>query len=130
MTGLPENVEEMLTELIERSRHETNIILALADAIRRTDEQLLREVRNVSLNHEMRREEIRDELQALASRLCVLPTRTLASGARSRIGQQTVITGTGAARGADAEAAPQWPEPADRLDAELSETFGTEMPRH
>lgn len=130
MTGLPENVEELLTELVERSRHEMNIVLALADAIRRTDEQLLREVRNVTMHHEIRREEIRDELQALASRLCVLPARTITNGTRARLNQQAAIPGTAVAQSPANEAEEEWPTPADRMDAELAETFGSDMPRH
>jgi hypothetical protein len=74
-TGLPQNLELMLTSLAENSKSELDLIRALADAIRRADEQMLREVRNVALQHEMRREAIFGELQDIAVRLCSLPAR-------------------------------------------------------
>lgn len=130
MTGLPENVEELLTALVEKSRHETNIIMALADAIRRTDEQLLREVRSVTLHHELRREEIKGELQALAARLCALPGRPGAGGpAASHHRPHHAIPNTrknGEAGPVDAG----WNGTAHEIDGELAETFGTELPRH
>jgi hypothetical protein len=78
MTRLHQNVEEMLVRLTEDSRGEMELIRALGDAIRRVDEQLLREVRNVTVQHEMRREAIVGELQTLATRLCALPARNAA----------------------------------------------------
>jgi hypothetical protein len=75
MTGLSKNVEEMLTRLADNARTEQDFIRTLSDAIRRVDEQLLRDVRNVALQHELRREAILGELQDLASRLCALPVR-------------------------------------------------------
>lgn len=136
MTGIPENIEELLTELVEKSRHEMNIMLALADAIRRTDEQLLREVQNVTITHEMRRAEIKGELQALAARLCELPARPMAE----RTGEHLQRPAQAIANGARHPAAQQPPPPpqppngwtraAEDIDAELSEAFGAELARH
>jgi hypothetical protein len=78
MTRLHQNVEEMLVRLTEDSQGEMELIRALGDAIRRVDEQLLREVRNVTVQHEMRREAIVGELHTLATRLCALPARNAA----------------------------------------------------
>lgn len=75
MTDLSKNVEEMLSRLAENARTEQDFVRTLSDALRRVDEQLLRDVRNVSLQHELRREAILGELQELASRLCALPVR-------------------------------------------------------
>jgi len=75
MAALSKNVEEMLMRLAENARTEQDFVLTLSDAIRRVDEQLLRDVRNVALQHELRREAILGELQDLASRLCALPSR-------------------------------------------------------
>lgn len=75
MAALSKNVEEMLIRLAENARTEQDFVLTLSDAIRRVDEQLLRDVRNVALQHELRREAILGELQELAARLCALPTR-------------------------------------------------------
>lgn len=75
MTDLSKNVEEMLSRLAENARTEQDFVRTLSDALRRVDEQLLRDVRNVSLQHELRREAILGELQELATRLCALPVR-------------------------------------------------------
>lgn len=75
MTGLPENIETLLDKLTENSRNELNLIRTLAEAIRRVDDQLLREVRSVAVAHEIRREAIVGELETLANRLCALPAR-------------------------------------------------------
>lgn len=76
MAALSKNVEEMLIRLAENARTEQDFVLTLSDAIRRVDEQLLRDVRNVALQHELRREAILGELQDLAVRLCALPSRS------------------------------------------------------
>ena len=75
MTDLSKNVEDILSRLAENARTEHDFVRTLSDAIRRVDEQLLRDVRNVALQHELRREAILGELQELASRLCALPVR-------------------------------------------------------
>lgn len=132
MTGLPENIEELLTELVEKSRHEMNIMLALADAIRRTDEQLLREVQSVTVHHEMRRAEIKGELQALASRLCALPPRPLAERTADHL-QRPHQAIPGATNGGHPHNPPPrngWNHAAEDIDAELNEAFGAELQRH
>jgi hypothetical protein len=78
----------MLVRLTEESHGEMELIRALGDAIRRVDEQLLREVRNVTIQHEMRREAIVGELQTLATRLCALPARNAARATVAAIDQQ------------------------------------------
>jgi hypothetical protein len=75
MTDLSKNIEEMLSRLADNARTEQDFVRTLSDALRRVDEQLLRDVRNVSLQHELRREAILGELQDLAVRLCALPVR-------------------------------------------------------
>jgi hypothetical protein len=75
MTDLSKNIEEMLSRLADNARTEQDFVRTLSDALRRVDEQLLRDVRNVSLQHELRREAILGELQELAVRLCALPVR-------------------------------------------------------
>jgi hypothetical protein len=89
MTRIHQNVDEMLVRLTEESQGEMELIRALGDAIRRVDEQLLREVRNVTIQHEMRREAIVGELQTLATRLCALPARNAARATVAAIDQQT-----------------------------------------
>lgn len=91
MTRIHQNVDEMLVRLTEESQGETELIRALGDAIRRVDEQLLREVRNVTIQHEMRREAIVGELQTLATRLLALPARNAARATVAAIDQQTQV---------------------------------------
>lgn len=88
MTRIHQNVDEMLVRLTEKSQGEMELIRALGDAMRRVDEQLLREVRNVTIQHEMRREAIVTELQTLATRLCALPARNAARTTVAAIDQQ------------------------------------------
>lgn len=128
MTGLPENVEELLTSLIEKSRHEMNILMALSDAIRRTDEQMLREVRSVTLHHELRREQIKGELQALATRLCSLPARPVSTNANTLHRHPPAISS--AAEEAATETVPAWSNTVRQIDEELAETFADSGPRH
>lgn len=129
MTGLPENVEELLTSLIEKSRHEMNILMALSDAIRRTDDQLLREVRSVTLHHELRREQIKGELQALATRLCALPARPVSTNA-STIQRHPPSISSSAADDAAPETVHAWSNTVRQIDDELAETFAENGPRH
>ncbi|MEZ5900840.1 MAG: hypothetical protein R3D51_15260 [Hyphomicrobiaceae bacterium] len=87
MTGMTKTVEEMLSRLENNSKSELNLVRALAEAIRRVDDQMLHELRNLSLQHELRRETILDELQTLATRLCHLPARPTPSAIRAAIVQ-------------------------------------------
>lgn len=88
MTGLPHNVEELLNRLTEDSRNDLNLVRTLADAIRRVDDQLLQEVRAVTVQHEARREAILEELHTLATRLCTMPAKPLPPSARPAIEYQ------------------------------------------
>ena len=108
-----------------------NVMLALADAIRRTDEQLLREVQNVTLHHEMRRAEIKGELQALAARLCNLPQRQISelTGEQlQRPSHQAIADATHPEQ--PTELHHDWSHAAEDIDAELDGTFGAELQRH
>lgn len=88
MTGLPHNIEELLNRLTEDSRNDLNLVRTLADAIRRVDDQLLQEVRAVSVQHEARREAILEELHNLATRLCSMPAKPLPPSSRPAIEYQ------------------------------------------
>lgn len=92
MTGLHQNIEDILARLLEKSRGELDLVRTLADAIRRVDDHLLREVRSVTLQHEVRREAIFGELQNLATRLCSLPAMSGAAP-MTAIDQQTHTNG-------------------------------------
>ena len=127
MTGLHQNIEDILARLLEKSRGELDLSRTLADAIRRVDEHLLREVRSVTLQHEVRREAIFGELQNLATRLCSLPVMNGAAS-MAAIDQQTHTNGHAAidavqsnAGGADwRQAAQNINEDHDEFDFELA----------
>jgi hypothetical protein len=127
MTDLSKNVEEMLGRLAENARTEQDFIRTLSDTIRRVDEQLLRDVRNVALQHELRREAILGELQELAVRLCALPVRG-PSPAVATIDQHghpmqaEIEPPPGMNSGAD------WRQAAQNMHDEFDFTFNT--PRH
>lgn len=125
MTGISKNVEEMLTRLAENARTEQDFIHTLSDALRRVDEQLLRDVRNVALQHELRREAILGELQDLASRLCALPVRDPAHGAIDQNGNPVhpeIEPPQGANAGAD------WRQATQNIGDEFDFSFNA--PRH
>lgn len=128
MTGLPENIEQMLQRLTENSKSELNIVRALADGIRRVDEQMLREVRQVALQHDVRREAIFGELQELASRLCVLPSRNVMTAINNRdytskVPPAAIANGTTNGGG-------DWRMAAQKIDDELSAIFDDDGSRH
>ena len=130
---LPRNVEDLLNRMTENSRNELSLIRTLSEAVRRADEQVLRELRGLTMQHELRRETILDELQNLAGRLCALPSRPGAASNRPGIEQQPVeatrvaveppmesSNGTGA----------DWRRAAQNIQDDLDFTFGELPPRH
>ncbi len=128
MAALSKNVEEMLIRLAENARTEQDFVLTLSDAIRRVDEQLLRDVRNVALQHELRREAILGELQDLANRLCALPTRAPAqpiAAIDQQHGDQTRAEIDAALNGQ----AGDWRQAAQNMHDEFEFTFNGQ-PRH
>ena len=66
MTKLLQHIEEMRVRLSEIAGDEQTLVQALGDALSRLDQQLLRDVRSIATEHEIRREEILGELQGLA----------------------------------------------------------------
>jgi len=66
MTKLLQHIEEMRVRLNEIASDEQVLVNALGDALNRLDQQLLRDVRTIASEHEIRREEILGELQGLA----------------------------------------------------------------
>lgn len=151
MSALPQHVHDLLTRLNETSRSELDLVRDLSDAIRRADDQLLKEVRSVSMLHELRREAIMTELQLLAQRLCTLPARD-----PIRMHTHTAIAEPATALDAPSpstahqqltDAAPieeavitvesptvgragDWRQAAQRIDEELAQYFGGPGPRH
>src|SRR6185295_14665562 len=72
-TTLVEQIEEMRVRMNQLARREQDLVRALGQALNRADQKLLQDVRNVALEHEMRREGILSELQSLATRMGALP---------------------------------------------------------
>ncbi len=63
---LLQHIEEMRVRLSEIAGDEQVLVKALGDALDRLDQALLRDVRTIASEHELRREEILGELQGLA----------------------------------------------------------------
>lgn len=136
MTVLSENVEELLKRLETNSKSELNLIRALAEAIREVDDQTLRELRTLSLQHELRRESILGELQLFASRMCQLPARSVPTQRRTidhhaQNGAHDAHRATaGVADGFAAEGSGgDWRQAAQNIEDELDLAFGA-APRH
>lgn len=87
MTKLHLQIDDMRARLAENSENERILVRALSHALDEVDQQLLKDVRQVTAEHEARRVAILGELQVLASRLCSFPAReaaaTIDSGMRS-----------------------------------------------
>src|SRR5262245_505772 len=73
MTGLIQQIEEMRTRMNELAAGEQVLVKALGDALSRTDQKLLEDVRSAAADHEARRGVILKELQSLAARMGALP---------------------------------------------------------
>jgi hypothetical protein len=80
---LNQQIEEMRARLTENAQNEQLLLRALAEALGQVDEQLLTEVRQVTAEHEARRSDILNELQVLASRLCVFPKPLVSDSTRA-----------------------------------------------
>ena len=129
MTGLHQNIEDILARLLEKSRGELDLVRTLADAIRRVDEHLLREVRSVTLQHEVRREAIFGELQNLATRLCSLPVMNGAAS-MAAIDQQTHTNGHAAMDAVQSNAGgADWRQAAQNINEDHDE-FDFEFAAH
>mgnify|MGYP001322718677 CR=1 FL=1 len=87
MSGMTKAVEEMLSRLENNSKTELNLVRAFAEAVRRVDDQMLHELRSLTMQHELRRETILDELQTIATRLCHLPARPVPPAVRAGLDQ-------------------------------------------
>ncbi|MGQ0457653.1 MAG: hypothetical protein ACT4OU_11385 [Hyphomicrobium sp.] len=127
MKDLPDDVDAILARLAENSRVELNHMRTLAEAIRRADEQMLRDVRNLTLQHEIRREEIFGEMQNLAARLCAVPARAR----MTMIDQPATSVPRVALDAPPPRGGGDWREAAQKIDDELEYTFGKAgAPRH
>jgi hypothetical protein len=73
MATLIEQIEELRIRVNGLANNEHGLVRALGDALSRADQNLLREVRNLTVEHEVRRGAILQELQILASRMGTFP---------------------------------------------------------
>ena len=73
--GLTAQLEQMRIRMNEVAKRESYLAAELNVAIRRMDDELLHEVRSMAAEHEARRANILNELQAFAAQLDGLPDR-------------------------------------------------------
>jgi|LNFM01.1.fsa_nt_gb hypothetical protein len=73
MTKMLQYVDEMRARLTEVATTEQTLIRALDQALSQVDQELLADVRDLTLAHEARRVAILTELQGLASRIGAFP---------------------------------------------------------
>ena len=74
MTTLLQQIEEMRVHVKDLASHERRLVKALGDELKRADEELLHSIRNVAVEHEVRRSSIMTELQMLAANVGLLPS--------------------------------------------------------
>jgi type II secretory pathway component HofQ len=111
MTNLIQQIEEMRTRMNELAAGEQELVRALGEALSRTDQKLLEDVRTAAADHEARRGAILTELQSLAARMGALPRPREPYAALTEAPQRAVRLG-----GADG-ALPRPEEPYDALTA-------------
>ncbi len=85
MTKLHEHIEEMRSRLHEIADGEQTLLNALGEALARLDQQLLRDVRSIATEHEVRREAILGELQGLAAGIGMFRAPLSAAPAREEL---------------------------------------------
>lgn len=73
MTTLLQQIEALRIQVNELANGEHGMVKALREALCRADHQLLHDVRNVTAEHEVRREVILKELHTLAARIGMFP---------------------------------------------------------
>lgn len=137
MTKLHLHIEEMRVRLAESSTSELALVRSLSEALRRLDDKLLREVRNVTLEHEARRTAILGEMLNLAARLCTLPDHT-APDHRAQAVSQAPHVATIEQHPAPAAAEPipvngsagDWRQAARNIQDDLEYPFGSHLPPH
>ena len=128
MTTLHQHLEEMRVRLAENSTSELAMVHARADALRRIDEKLLREVRTVTADHEVRRAAILGEMLTLATRLCALPDPHMAQPRPASIEQHahTVVSDPMMVNGMPGD----WRQAAKNIEDDLEYPFNGHLPAH
>lgn len=130
MVGMPDNIQELLSRLKDSSRNELELVRELGEAIRRVDDQLLSEVRNVTMLHALRREAIFGELQTLAARMCSLPAGAVLKEPLAVTNRTVLAEEVSTVEIAETSRGGDWREATERINAELEEYFSLGTPRH
>lgn len=128
MTTLHQHLEEMRVRLAENATSELAMVHALADALQRIDEKLLREVRSVTADHEARRTAILGEMLNLAARLCSLPDHTKPMPRAASIEQHAhvVVGDPMTVNGIPGD----WRQAAKNIEDDLEYPFNGHLPAH
>ena len=130
MTKMIDFVDDMRARLTEVATTEQTLIQALGDALASVDQQLLADVRDLTLAHEARRVAILSELQTLAARIGAFPVAreaipTIEDGAPGLppyvppTAQQDVAGRSG-----------DWRQAASNIAEEVETRFGRRGPPH
>lgn len=127
MTKMIQFVDDMRARLTEVANNEQTLIRALGDALGAVDQQLLADVRDLTLAHEARRVAILQELQILASRIGAFPTPREPQPALETNGHALPVAPPGdemegALRGGD------WRQAVSNIKDELEEYFNRSVP--
>lgn len=136
MTKLHQHIEEMRVRLAESSTSELALVRSLSEALRRLDEKLLREVRNVTLEHEARRTAILGEMLTLAARLCTLPEHPAQGSHVAQAAPIATIEQHPAATPVHVEPVPingsagDWRQAARNIEDDLEYPFSSHLPTH
>jgi len=85
MMKLLQHIEDMRSRLDEIGSEEQALVKALGEALNRLDDQLLRDVRTIATQHEVRRETIFSELQELAAGIGMFQGLLYGSPAREEL---------------------------------------------
>ena len=125
MSKLIEYVDEMRARLDEVSGTEKLLIRALDDALRRVDQDLLADVRDVTIAHEARRVAILQELQGLASRIGAFPALTQPPSLEASSGE--LPPATGATLPPDGVRAGDWRQAVSNIKDDLDDYFGRDV---
>ena len=123
MSALPQNVHDLLTRLNETSRHELDLVRDLSEAIRRADDQLLKEV----LPH---REPHREQIAAVDPTPPTINGHASPAPHEEPTGEPALEEAVIMVEPPMAGRAGDWRQAAQRIDAELAQYFGGPGPRH
>lgn len=123
MTKMIQYVDEMRQRLTEVARTEQTLIRALGEALAQVDQELLADVRDLTLAHEARRVAILEELHTLASRIGAFPVAQEVAPAIEADGRQGV-PGAPPTEAPEAARAGDWRQAVSNIKDDLDTYFG------